>query len=121
MLPWILLSQQKPRRSIAGQRNHPKVNHINTFGSESSKTISCMVLANTVKDDCKKKSAFEQLNVQLYFETLNERGPSYIIKTQSTCVFGTCFQIIELKYKWPFHWHIITQSLNMALLVPFFV
>ena len=71
MLPWILLSQQKPGWSIAGQRNHPKVNHINTFGGEGRETCSCVVLANTVKDDCKKKSAFEQLNVQLYFEKVH--------------------------------------------------
>ena len=75
MLPWILLSQQKPRRSIAGQRNHPKVNHINTFGGEGSETISYMVLANTVEDDCKKKQFFEQLNVQFYIK----RGPYCIV------------------------------------------
>ena len=117
MLPWILLSQQKPRRSIAGQRNHPKVNHINTFGGEGSETISYMVLANTIKDNCRKKQFFEQLNVQSYLENIVLLS----FKTQSTCVFGTCFQIIELKYKWPFHWHIITQSLHMVFLVPLFV
>ena len=56
MVPWVLLSQQKPGWSIASQRNHPKAQHINTFRCKGSKTISCMVFANTVEDNCKKEN-----------------------------------------------------------------